>query len=101
MEQITMYIITTLIGLIIGFLVNKISNYSTKNNALNGAIRNLLKSNLVNQFYMYEKEGCIPARIKETWYSMFESYEKLNGNSFVKSDIKPKMDKLPTCEEVL
>lgn len=100
MEQIIMYIITTIIGLVIGYFVKYLSNSNKKNNALYGAIRNILKSNLVNLYYQYEKIGCIPARIKEAWYSMYESYIALDGNSFVKSDIKPKMDKLPTCEEV-
>ena len=57
---------------------------------------NILKSNLLNQYYVYAEIGSVPKNIKETWYDMFESYTEPGGNSFIKHDIEPKCAKLST-----
>lgn len=88
--------ISTLTGLIIGYLVKSIVNYKKRDNVQNSALRNILKSNLVNQYYVYADIGSVPRYIKEAWYDMFESYTNLDGNSFVKHDIEPKFAQLST-----
>lgn len=87
--------ISTITGLIIGYLVKVIANYRKRDNVQNSALRNILKSNLVNQYYVYADIGSVPRYIKEAWYDMFESYTNLGGNSFVKHDIEPKFAQLP------
>ena len=88
--------ISTLTGLIIGYLVKSIVSYKKRDNVQNSALRNILKSNLVNQYYVYADIGSVPRYIKEAWYDMFESYTNLDGNSFVKHDIEPKFAQLST-----
>lgn len=87
--------ISTITGLVIGYLVKVIVNYKKRDNVQNSALRNILKSNLVNQYYVYADIGSVPRYIKEAWYDMFESYISLDGNSFVKHDIEPKFAQLP------
>lgn len=87
--------ISTITGLIIGYLVKVIGNYRKRDNVQNSALRNILKSNLVNQYYVYADIESVPRYIKEAWYDMFESYTNLGGNSFIKHDIEPKFAQLP------
>lgn len=103
MQPILMTVITTTVGtitgLVIGYLVNALKNSKNRNTNQDEALRNLLKSNLVNQYYVYKEIGKVPRYIKETWYAMYESYVKLDGNSFVRDDIKPKWDALDISED--
>ena len=87
--------ISTITGLIIGYLVKVRANDRKRDNVQNSALRNILKSNLVNQYYVYADIGSVPRYIKEAWYDMFESYTNLGGNSFIKHDIEPKFAQLP------
>ena len=94
MQTIITTTLSTVTGLIIGYLVKVISNYKKRDNVQNSALRNILKSNLVNQYYVYAEIGSVPRYIKDAWYDMFESYTNLGGNSFVKHDIEPKFAQL-------
>lgn len=94
MQTIISTILSTITGLVIGYLVKVISNYKKRDNVQNLALRNILKSNLVNQYYVYADIGSVPRYIKDAWYDMFESYTSLGGNSFVKHDIEPKFAQL-------
>lgn len=94
MNTIITTVLSTTTGLIIGYLIKVITNYKKRDNIQNAALRNMLKSNLVNQYYMYAEIGNVPRYIKEAWYDMFESYVDLGGNSFIKHDIEPKFAKL-------
>lgn len=95
MSTILTTTLSTITGLIIGYLIKLLKGYKDRDNVQNKALRNILKSNLLNQYYVYCKLGCVPKDIKETWYDMFESYTELGGNSFIKHDIEPKFAKLP------
>lgn len=95
MNTIITTTLSTITGLVIGYLVKTIGNYKKRDDSQSKALRNILKSNLVNQYYVYAEIGSVPRYIKEAWYDMFESYVELNGNSFVKHDIEPKFSKLP------
>lgn len=94
METIIASALSTITGLVIGFLIKTITNYKKRDNVQNVAIRNQLKSNLVNQYYVYAEIGKVPKYVAEAWYSMFESYTELGGNSFIKHDIEPKFAQL-------
>ena len=94
MQTIITTCLSTITGLIIGYLVKVIANYKKRDNVQNLALRNILKSNLVNQYYVYADIGSVPRYIKDAWYDMFESYTSLGGNSFVKHDIEPKFAQL-------
>ncbi len=99
-------IITTLIGYIVtgifGFLVGKVKAIQAENKTQSEAIKNenkiqsiaiesLLRTNMVSTYYRYKKDKKIPYYEKESWYSEFESYTQLGGNSFIK-DIKKEID---------
>ena len=95
MNTIITTVLSTITGLIIGYLTKLLKSYKDRDNVQNRALRNILKSNLLNQYYVYSEIGNVPKNIKETWYDMFESYTELGGNSFIKHDIEPKFAKLP------
>lgn len=95
MNTILTTVLSTITGLIIGYLTKLLKGYKDRDNVQNRALRNILKSNLLNQYYVYSEIGNVPKNIKETWYDMFESYIELGGNSFIKHDIEPKFAKLP------
>lgn len=94
MNTILTTVLSTITGLIIGYLIKLLKGYKDRDNVQNKALRNILKSNLVNQYYVYAEIGSVPRYIKEAWYDMFESYTNLGGNSFVKHDIEPKFAQL-------
>ena len=95
MNTILTTVLSTITGLIIGYLTKLLKGYKDRDNVQNKALRNILKSNLLNQYYVYSEIGNVPKNIKETWYDRFESYTELGGNSFIKHDIEPKFAKLP------
>ena len=95
MNTILTTVLSTITGLIIGYLTKLLKSYKDRDNVQNMELRNILKSNLLNQYYVYSEIGNVPKNIKETWYDMFESYIELGGNSFIKHDIEPKFAKLP------
>ena len=95
MNTIITTCLSTLTGLVIGYLVKQITSYKKRDDTQSKALRNILKSNLVNQYYVYAEIGNVPRYIKEAWYDMFESYTELGGNSYVKHSVEPKFAKLP------
>lgn len=94
MQTIITTILNSLTGLFIGYFIKTIKDYKKRYDVQNIAIRNQLKSNLVNQYYVYAEIGKVPKYVAEAWYSMFESYTELGGNSFIKNDIEPKFAQL-------
>ena len=94
MNTIITTCLSTLTGLVIGYLVKQITSYKKRDDTQIKALRNILKSNLVNQYYVYAEIGSVPRYIKEAWYDMFESYVELGGNSYVKHSVEPKFAKL-------
>ena len=82
--------LSTLTGLVIGYLVSKVKEYSSKakdiktNNGIqNEALKLLLQSNLTNAFFVYEETRKIKDYQYKNWLNMFKIYKKLNGNDFV------------------
>ena len=99
MNTIITTCLSTLTGLVIGYLVKQITSYKKRDDTQSKALRNILKSNLVNQYYVYAEIGNVPRYIKEAWYDMFESYTELGGNSYVKHSVEPKFAKLEVSDE--
>ena len=91
--------LSTITGLIIGYLIKLLKGYKDRDKVQNKALRNILKSNLVNQYYVYAEIGSVPRYIKEAWYDMFESYVELGGNSYVKHSVEPQFAKLEVSDE--
>ena len=83
MNTILMYCITTILGVLIGFMINLIKSYIGKEKAEKKALKCLLRSNIVTQYYVYREIGSIPFYVKESILEEFEAYKELKGNSFV------------------
>jgi hypothetical protein len=86
-ESVVTFAATTLTGLAIG-LVGKIF---IDMNAQREATKSLLRSEMVKSYYKYKEQKAMPYYAKEAWYSNFEEYRKLKGNSFVE-DMKHEID---------
>lgn len=95
MEIILTAMLSGVGGILLGWLVSQAKVYKS----LQSAMKNLLKSQLTNQYYCYEKIDSVPRYIKEAWYAMFESYVGLKGNSFIINDIEPKFRLLKIEDE--
>ena len=87
-------ILTTIIGFILstslGYCLNAIKNYKTKqekdkeNDLLqNEALKTLLHSNLTNTYFDYEKKAEIPDYVFKNWTNLFKIYKRLGGNDYV------------------
>lgn len=83
MGNIIMYCITTIIGILIGVLFNLIKSYISGEKAERKALKCLLRSNIVTQYYIYRELGNIPFYVKESILQEYEAYYELKGNSFV------------------
>lgn len=83
-EDILKYIITTILGILIGFLGKVIKDYIAGEKLEKEALKCLLRSNIVTQYYIYRELGGIPFYVKESIMQEFGAYKGLKGNSFVK-----------------
>ena len=91
--NIITYIITTILGLVIGFLVHQIKVFSKRQKNRDEAFLILLKSNLTNTYYAYEKLGEIPDYVLQGWLDEYKVYEEYGGNTYV-GVLKEKIVKL-------
>jgi len=95
MDTIIASALSTLTGLVIGYIIKEFK----MNKVQSRALKNLLRHELISQYYQYREIGKVPRHIKESWNEMYSSYIELNGNGFMKDDIKPKWDALESYEE--
>ena len=100
-DEIILKVILTVVGFIttgvLGYLVAKIKNYKKRDANQEEALKCLLRSNLVNQYFVYKETKKMPYYCKQNWYAMFEAYKNLGGNSFV-IDLKQKIDDIEVYE---
>lgn len=100
-DEIILKVILTVVGFIttgvLGYLVAKIKNYKKRDTNQEEALKCLLRSNLVNQYFVYKETKKMPYYCKQNWYAMFEAYKNLGGNSFV-IDLKQKIDDIEVYE---
>ena len=100
-DEIILKVILTVVGFIttgvLGYLVAKVKNYKKRDTNQEEALKCLLRSNLVNQYFVYKEVKKMPYYCKQNWYAMFEAYKNLGGNSFV-IDLKQKIDDIEVSE---
>ena len=100
-DEIILKVILTVVGFIttgvLGYLVAKLKNYKKRDTNQEEALKCLLRSNLVNQYFVYKETKKMPYYCKQNWYAMFEAYKNLGGNSFV-IDLKQKIDDIEVYE---
>ena len=100
-DEIILKVILTVVSFIttgvLGYVVAKIKNYKKRDTNQEEALKCLLRSNLVNQYFVYKEAKKMPYYCKQNWYAMFEAYKNLGGNSFV-IDLKQKIDDIEVSE---
>lgn len=76
-------VITTLIGMFVGFLITKLKFIKNRDDEQNKALMIMLQSNLTNTYFAYESLGQIPDYVYQNWLNELERYEALGGNSYI------------------
>lgn len=94
METIIVTALSTITGLVIGYLVSKIQNFSKKEKNEKTTLQALLRNAITSKYYVYTELGNIPDYERRNLIYLFEEYKKWNGNSYVKQ-IMEEMLKLP------
>lgn len=98
-SNVVLLIVNFIVTSSLGYVVAILKNNKKKEKVQEEALKCLLRSNLVNQYFVYKQAGKMPYYVKQSWYLMYEAYIKLGGNSFVK-DLKIKIDKFDVCDDV-
>lgn len=75
--------LTTLVGIVIGYMINKLKTLKTRDDTQNEALKIMLQNNLTNTFYAYEKFGEIPDYVYQSWLNELKVYEILGGDSYI------------------
>lgn len=90
MQTIITTTLSTLTGLVIGFLINKLKEYRNKiennkknNNVQNEALKLLLQSNLTNAFFVYDETKQVKDYQYKNWLNMLKIYEVLGGDDYI------------------
>lgn len=84
LESVITYIITTLIGIAIGFLGTKLKKNKKKDLAIEQGVQALLRNEIIRRYREFESKGEISILDKENLEEMFEQYKNLGGNGTVK-----------------
>lgn len=91
--------ISSITGLVIGFLVGKLKKYhknivneKANNQVQNEALKLLLQSNLTNAYFVYDETKKVRDYQYKNWINMFKIYKELNGNDYI-DEIKVRMEK--------
>lgn len=88
LNSILTFIITTLIGIAIGYIGKTLLNFKTQKSAL----ISLLRSEMTDVYYEYKEQQKIPIYKKESWDRNYDTYKSIGGNSFI-MDLKNEIDK--------
>lgn len=80
-------VITTLLGMLIGYLVSKTKKTVKDQKVERKALEAILRHEIVTVYYQFKEVKNIPYYLKESILIIFEVYEALGGNSFVKQII--------------
>lgn len=83
-ESIGVYIATTIIGAILGFIAAKYKKNKKKDLAIEQGVQALLRNEIIRRYREFESKGEISILDKENLEEMFEQYKNLGGNGTVK-----------------
>lgn len=73
------FITTTLLGYLLGMIINKVKNEKQQNEAL----KCLLQNSLTNIYYVYSEIGEIPDYALKNWFNLMKPYEALDGDDYI------------------
>ena len=82
-KQIITIIINFLVTGALGYSLNAIKNYRSKNNATNRALKIMLQNNLTNTYFVYSTKKKIPDYVYKNWLNMLDEYEALEGDDYI------------------
>lgn len=90
MNAIINTVITILVSSVLGYCINSIKGYKQKlkekeasEKKQNEALQVLLKSQLTNIYFVYNKLKQIPDYAYQNFLDLFEVYEDLDGNGYI------------------
>lgn len=98
METIISTTLSTLTGLVIGYLVNRVKSYNKREDNEKTTLQALLRNAITSKYYVYTQLGHIPDYERRNLIYLFDEYKKWNGNSYV-SQIVDEMLKLPVSDD--
>lgn len=84
LESIIIYIITTIIGAILGFVAAKFRKNKKKDLAIEQGVQALLRNEIIRRYREFESKGEISILDKENLEELFVQYKNLGGNGTVK-----------------
>ena len=94
METIITSALSTITGLVIGYLIKGAKNLNQRENNEKTTLQALLRNAITSKYYVYTQLGHIPDYERRNLIYLFEEYKKWKGNSYV-SQIVEEMLKLP------
>lgn len=98
METIIATVLSTLTGLIIGYLIKGIKNLTQRETNEKTTLQALLRNAITSKYYVYMQLGHMPDYERRNLIYLSEEYKKWRGNSYV-SQIVDEMLKLPVSDD--
>lgn len=95
LEQIIIYVITTVVGAVLGFIATKFRKSKNKDIAIEEAVQALLRNELIRRYREYKAKGEMTILDRENINAMFKQYTNLGGNGTVK-ELMNELDEVPT-----
>lgn len=92
LETIITYIVTTILGAVIGFVATKFKKNKKKDLAIEQGVQALLRNEIIRRYREFESKGEISILDKENLEEMFEQYKNLGGNGTVKKMMDDLLD---------
>lgn len=92
LESVIVYIITTVVGAILGFIATKFKRNKKKDLAIEQGVQALLRNEIIRRYREFESKGEISILDKENLEEMFEQYKNLGGNGTVKKMMDELLD---------
>lgn len=83
MEIIITTGISTITGIVIGFLINKVKCFNTKEKNEKTTFQALIRNAITSKYYPYKEIGEIPEYERSNITYLRDEYKKWEGNSYV------------------
>lgn len=96
MENVILYLLNTMFGMVIMYGLRKISGIRRENAAVRAGLQALLRDNMIRSFnHYYNDKQYIPIYAKDSFLACYDSYHNLGKNG-VMNDIRDKIVGLRT-----
>lgn len=99
MQVIINSILSTVMGALIGYFINKIKKLKSEESDLKDSVRSMLRSDITNYYYRAMERGYILRWEKENVSYLYGSYKNLDGNSYI-DIIMVDIEELPVKNEI-